>query len=91
MTPLWFAKLHASRSPKARHRRTSTNSQKRRFHFHPRLEMLENRNLLASSGVNVSISSPLPFPEGDSGTSSMVFLLSRTGDESRLRGQLPNG
>ena len=41
------------------------------------LEILESR--LAPS-VTLSISSPQPFPEGDSGTSNMVFVVMRSGD-----------
>lgn len=45
--------------------------------FRPSVERLENR--LAPS-VSLSISNPAPFPEGDTGTSDMMFVVTRSGD-----------
>lgn len=45
--------------------------------FAPSLEVLENRQLLS---VNLSVSNPTPLQEGDSGTTNMVFVVSRSGD-----------
>ncbi|MHC5541724.1 Calx-beta domain-containing protein, partial [Singulisphaera rosea] len=44
-----------------------------------RLEYLEERTLLAALPI-LSISNPAPFPEGSTGTSNMVFVISRSGD-----------
>ena len=41
------------------------------------IECLEKRLLLA---VSLSVSNPLPFPERDSGTSNMLFVVTRSGD-----------
>jgi hypothetical protein len=45
----------------------------------PAVEALEDR---LAPAVTLSISNPLPFPEGDSGTSNMVFVVTRSGDLS---------
>src|SRR5262249_12943352 len=44
-----------------------------------RVEALEGR---LAPAVTLSISDPLPLPEGDSGTSNMVFVVTRSGELS---------
>src|SRR5579872_7488759 len=43
----------------------------------PAIECLERRRLLAAT---LSVSNPVPFSEGDAGTSNMVFVVTRSGD-----------
>src|SRR5262249_35634949 len=43
------------------------------------VEALEDR---LAPAVSLSISSPLPLPEGDSGSSNLVFVVTRSGDLS---------
>src|SRR5215468_10007441 len=43
----------------------------------PAVEALEDR---LAPAVTLSVSDPLPLPEGDSGTSHMVFVVTRSGD-----------
>src|SRR5262245_61607766 len=45
----------------------------------PAVEALEDR---LAPAVTLSVSDPLPLPEGDSGTSTMVFVVTRSGDLS---------
>src|SRR5579872_4146599 len=55
------------------------------------IESLEKRRLLA---VTLAVSNPLPFNEGNSGTSSMVFVVTRSGDatpEVEVNYQTVNG
>jgi len=57
--------------------RTPRPVRKAAVHSRLRVETLEDR---LAPAVSLSISNPLPLPEGDSGTSSMVFVVTRSGD-----------
>src|SRR5260370_20620778 len=46
----------------------------------PLLEGLETR---LAPAVSFSVADPVPFPEGDSGTTDVVFLVTRSGDLAR--------
>src|SRR5947209_881962 len=45
----------------------------------PWMERLEDR---VAPTISLSIAPPAPFPEGDSGTSNMLFVVTRSGDLS---------
>ena len=77
MSPLWFAKLRSLRSTKVAFRRNSTASHKRTLDFIPRLELLENRNLLT---ITLSVSNPTPLEKGTSGRANEMFVVTRSGD-----------
>src|SRR5262245_48080735 len=62
--------------PRPAARRTGA---RRRACRRPRLEALEGR---LAPAVTLSVSDPLPLPEGDGGTSTMAFVVSRSGDLS---------
>ena len=79
MSPLWFEKLRSSASTRRPRRHSRKRSPARASWFQPHLERLENRTLLT---INVSVSNPVPLPEGDSGESNMVFVVSRSGNEN---------
>ena len=64
--------------PRTRRTEASLPFRRRRvIDFRPRLELLENRNLLA---VTLSVSNPTPLEKGTSGNSSDVFVVTRSGD-----------
>jgi hypothetical protein len=44
------------------------------------LEALERRLAPAAAAITLTISNPMPFPEGDFGTSDMMFVVTRSGD-----------
>src|SRR5262249_30579530 len=57
--------------------RTPRPARKAPARCRPTVEALEDR---LAPAVTLSISDPLPLPEGDSGTNNMVFVVTRSGD-----------
>jgi hypothetical protein len=51
----------------------------RRCRLEHRLEELESR-LVLSPGVSLSIADPVPIMEGNSGTTNLMFVVTRSGD-----------
>jgi hypothetical protein len=77
----WITRLFLRFTPGSR--ATGRHNRRRRAVpclSNPVLECLETR--LAPSTVNLSISNPAPFTEGDSGASDMFFVVTRSGDLS---------
>src|SRR5262249_52339669 len=78
----WLACLrcwlgHSQGHRPARVRSAPTRSNRGRPRLRLLLEELEPR---LAPVVDFSISHPLPFPEGDSGTTNMMFAVTRSGD-----------
>src|SRR5262245_43942370 len=60
-----------------RRRKKGRQPDARRREYRPRLEGLELR---LAPAISLAISQPAPFPEGDSGTSLGMFVVTRSGD-----------
>ncbi|MBS0267338.1 MAG: VCBS repeat-containing protein, partial [Planctomycetes bacterium] len=69
----WNSLVQLSRSRRRLRRRPNDAP------FYLVAEVLAPRELLS---VTLSVSNPIPLPEGDSGTSNMVFVVTRSGDTS---------
>ncbi len=74
--PSWIRTLQ-TRVGLAPARRGREKTSPRRRPFRPRLEGLEDRTVPA---VQLSVADPAPVPEGGSGTTDMVFTVTRSGD-----------